>query len=191
ARAVDDVDAALDLAATRALVQQRLLALAASSDAHAQRDADAVLAGLRQGLSDALVPLLEETPRLAGAAERGELLEHAVDRVRSRLFRDVEAQCKDYGDRLRRERSLVALEEWAAWAVLRDQGDRLLELLPATEHSLFTTMYVPVCNFAVFQHNICRRRYLAHEIYAWLHRHAGSDRAALQLLDGNMKASVS
>jgi hypothetical protein len=48
---------------------------------------------------------------------------------------------------------------------------------------------VPVCNFAVFQHNTCKRVVLAHEIYTWLHRHAGSDAAASKLLAGNMKAS--
>jgi len=195
ARRVGDVDAALDLAATRVLVGQRLRALGVVSakraeDSDDEGDVEAVLSGLRHRLADVLVPLLEEAPRLAGA-DPGPGLEQAVDRVRARLFRDVEAQCKDYDNRRRRERSLTTLAEWGAWAVLRDQGERLLELVPASENSLFHAMYVPVCNFAVFQHNVCRRRYLAHDMYSWLHRHAGSDRAASQLLAGNISASES
>jgi hypothetical protein len=109
--------------------------------------------------------------------------------VRIRLFRDIEAQCKDYNDRLKGESSLTAIAEWAAWAVTRDAANRLLELVPESEIALFHAMYVPVCNFAVFQHNKCMRRTLAHEIYSWLHRHAQSDPSASQLLLGNVRAS--
>jgi hypothetical protein len=185
APAVAAVDASLDLAATRTLVRQRLQALGA------RENVDAVTSRSRERLAELLVPVIEQTPRLAATAARSPLLEQAADQVRSRWFSDVEAQCKDYDDRRQRERSLVAVAEWTAWSVLRDRGDRLLALAPDSESALFQTMYVRVCNFAVFQHNVCRRRYLAYEIYSWLHRHCGSDQAAARLLAGNMRASES
>ena len=80
-------------------------------------------------------------------------------------------------------------ESPAMSGTLRFTAEKLLTLAPDSEQALFQVMYVPVCNFAVFQHNVCKRTVLAHEIYAWLHRHAGSDAAALKLLAGNMKAS--
>ena len=177
------VDSALDGSATRALVQQRLHLLGTKPDA------DAVISALRKCLTDLLVPLIEESPRLASGESRGPMLDQAKELVRIRLFRDIEAQCKDYNDRLKGESSLTAIAEWAAWAVTRDAANRLLELVPESEIALFHAMYVPVCNFAVFQHNKCMRRTLAHEIYSWLHRHAQSDPSASQLLLGNVRAS--
>jgi hypothetical protein len=181
-RSVGGVDAALDQPATRALVQQRLQALGAPGEV------DAVLSGLRARLGDLLVPLIEESPRAAAGEALGPILEQARDRVRTRLFRDIEAQCKDYNDRQVRQRSLNELAEWAAWAVTRDQSNRLLQLSPESENALFHTMYSPVCNFAVFQHNTCRRIGLAYDIHSWLYLHCGSDAAASQLLAGNMRS---
>jgi hypothetical protein len=183
AASVCAVDAALDGSATRALVQQRLHALGAKPDA------DAVMSGLRTRLTDVLVPLIEASPKLASGENRGPMLDQAKELVRIRLFRDIEAQCKDYGDRLKGESSLTAIAEWAVWAVTRDAANRLLELAPESEIALFHAMYVPVCNFAVFQHNKCMRRALANEIYSWLHRHSQSDPSAAQLLLGNVRAS--
>jgi hypothetical protein len=182
ARSANGVDAALDRPTTRALVQQRLQALGA------RPEVDAVISGLRTRVSDLLVPLLEESPRLAAGKARGPILDQATERVRARLLRDIEAQCKDCSDRQKRERSLNELGEWGAWAVMRDQSDRLLQLSPESESVLFHTMYIPVCNFAVFQHNKCRRIGLAYDVHSWLHRHSGSDPAATQLLAGNMRS---
>jgi hypothetical protein len=53
---------------------------------------------------------------------------------------------------------------------------------------LFHRMYVPVCNFAVFQHNTCRRIGLAYDMHTWLYLHSTSDPAATRLLMKNMKA---
>jgi hypothetical protein len=180
---VNAVDAALDNPSTLALVQQRLVALGA------RPDGDAVMSGLRARLTDLLVPLVEESPRLAGGENRGPILDQAKERVRIRLFRDIEAQCKDYNDRRHDESSLASIAEWATWAAMRDAANRLLELAPESEIALFHQMYVPVCNFAVFQHNKCMRRTLAHEIYSWLHRHSHGDPSAAQLLLGNVRAS--
>jgi hypothetical protein len=151
-------------------------------------EVDAVISGLRSRLSDLLVPLIEESPRAAAGEVGGPILEQAIGRVRTRLFRDIETQCKDYDDRRRRHRSLNELAEWDAWAVTRDQSNRLLQLSPESENALFHTMYTPVCNFAVFQHNTCRRIGLAYDIHCWLYLHCGSDAAASQLLAGNMRS---
>jgi hypothetical protein len=193
ARAVGDVVGRLELESTR--VQQRLLALGAADGA------EAVLSGFRDRLVDLIVPLIEETPALAcplpfpppQAGEGGgggtDIVDQAADLLRARWFKDIETQCEDYSDRDSGQRPLGTLAEWGAWALLRDRAERLLALAPEEEEAMFHTMYVRVCNFAVFQHNICLRRHLAHEIYAWLHRHAGSDRTAADLLMRNMKAS--
>jgi hypothetical protein len=184
ARSVSAVDAALDCSATRAGIQQRLLALGA------QPDADAVLAGFRTRLAGLLAPLIEEAPNFAGGKDRAPTLDRAIEQVRARLFRDIAAQCKDYDDRRQRESSLDTLAEWRAWAATRESADRLLELAPDSENALFQAMYVPVCNFAVFQHNVFSRTPLAHEIYSWLHRHARSNPSASQHLLKNMRAST-
>jgi hypothetical protein len=181
ARAAAGVDAAIDLAVTRTRVQERLQVLGS------QNDIATVTTALQARLSDLLVPLIEEFPRIAVGA-RGPILDQAIERVRARLLRDIEAQCKDYDDRQDNERSLNELEEWGTWAVTRHQAHRLLELSPESEDMLFHRMYVPVCNFAVFQHNTCRRIGLAYDMHTWLYLHSTSDPAATRLLMKNMKS---
>jgi hypothetical protein len=68
----------------------------------------------------------------------------------------IEAQCKDYDERLKSKNALVELAEWEVWARLRDRADRLLQLDPASEDVMFVTMKSPVWNFAVFQYNKMR-----------------------------------
>jgi hypothetical protein len=183
-RSLREVDVALESPATRALIRERFLGLGVDSHDH-----EAVTSAVRQRLADLVVPLIEEAPRLAAGHSEAPIIGQATGQVRLRWFRDVEAQCRDYRDRNERQSSLDAVGEWATWAVTRVTAEQLLTLAPDSEQALFQVMYVPVCNFAVFQHNVCKRTVLAHEIYAWLHRHAGSDAAALKLLAGNMKAS--
>jgi hypothetical protein len=185
AAAVGAVDAALDDPVAQALADRRLRALGTNADAAA------VISGLRTRLVDSLVPLIEESPRLARGGNRSGILDQAVERVRHRLFRDVEAQCKDYDARRNRDSYVKPSAEWETWARLRNCADRLLELAPDSELALFRATYVPVCNFAVYQHNTYRRLPLAHDMYSWLHRHAHSDPEAIRLLVGNMKASES
>src|SRR5262249_24062422 len=130
ASAVCAVDAALDDAAVQALADQRLRSLGSNGDAVAG------LSGLRAPLLGSPVPLIEEAPRLAGATTRSSVLDQAVERVRLRLFRDVEAQCKDYDARRNREGYLKPLGEWESWAKLRNCADRLLKLAPDSENAL-------------------------------------------------------
>jgi hypothetical protein len=183
ARALAAVETALERSSTQGQIEQRLRALGAG------HDPAATIAGFRQRVLDLVDPLIEEQPRLAGAQDRSPLLNEAVARVRSRLFREVEAQCRDCSERERRRTSLSALTEWETWAVMREAAERLLELAPDSEHALFATMYVRMCNFAVYQHNICKRVALAHHIFAWLRRHSDSDPSACELLSKNMRAS--
>jgi hypothetical protein len=182
-RCVGAVEGALARPSTHALIEQRLPALGAKGDA------DAVIDGFRKRVIDLVDPLIEEQPQLAGGDDRGALLDEAVGRIRSRLFRDIGAQSKDCNERQQQQLALEAMTEWEIWAVMRDAADRLLALSPASEHALFHTMYVPMCNYAVFQHNICKRIALAHDIFAWLRRHSESDLSACELLSKNMKAS--
>jgi hypothetical protein len=104
------------------------------------------------------------------------------------LFRDIEVQCRDYKEQ--KETFLDAPFEWERWAVLRDNADRVLALDPASESALFLTMYAPVCNFAVFQHNELGRHTLAHAMFMWLLPRAGSDAQAQRLLAQNASAGA-
>jgi hypothetical protein len=183
AASVHAVNAALEHANTCAQVQQRLIALGARGDA------EAVVAGFRGRVVDALANQLEEFPHLAHAEGAEPMIEQAIVRVRMRAFRDIRARCEDYKEREKSQSALEVVLEWEMWAVLRHAADRLLELDPASEAAVFQTMW-PVCNnFAVFQHNICKRLMLAYEIYAWLQRHAQSAPSASELLLRNMKAA--
>jgi len=181
--AIDGLRAALDRPGTRDQIEQRLAALGA------QPDADAIVAGFRDGVVDLVAELLEARPSLAVEARREPMVEQAIARVRTRTFRDIEAQCKDYEVRTKSGDALDQIAEWETWAMLRHSADRLLELDPAAEAGMFETMW-PVCNnFAVFQHNVCKRLPLAYEIYSWLHKHGQHIPSASQLAMKNMRAA--
>jgi hypothetical protein len=178
ARCVGTVDRHIE--SMRAGIEQRLNALGSRGSANA------VISAFCQRLVDLVAPVIEADPRLALAAERSASFERAIAQVRLRLFRDVEVQCRDYKER--KETLLDAPFEWERWAVLRNTADRVLALDPAAEGTLFLTMYAPVCNFAVTQHNTHSRYALAHDMFSWLLQHAGSDTQARQLLAKNAEA---
>jgi hypothetical protein len=182
AASIRSVEAALDQPELRLRIEERMTAL------DARRDSEAILSAFRARLVDLVVPVIEECPSLAHGADRGPILDQAADRVRARLFKDIEAQCHDCNERQKREVSLEPLDEWETWAVMRESANRVLELDPASDHALFRTMYVPMCNYAVFQHNKCKRIALAHDIFSWLLQHAQGDLSALKLLKGNVQA---
>jgi hypothetical protein len=148
---------------------------------------DTVISAFARRLTDLVAPVIEANPRLA-RAERSPSFEQAIAQVRLHLFRDIEVQCRDYKEQ--KETVLDAPFEWERWAVLRDNADRVLALDPASESALFLTMYAPVCNFAVFQHNELGRHTLAHAMFMWLLPHAGSDAQAQRLLAQNANAGV-
>jgi hypothetical protein len=180
---VHAVDTALDHPATRALIEQRLAVL------QAQGDAEAIIARARQRMIDLLVPLLETSPDLAPHNDGESILADAVARVRSRYFKDIEAQCNDYRERTKNKVVLDRVLEWEMWAVLRRSAERLLLLDPASEAAVFQAMW-PVCNnFAVLQHNDWHRLMFAYEIYSWLHKHAQGVPSALQLLAQNIRSA--
>jgi hypothetical protein len=179
-RSVGIVDGHLD--ALRIRIEQRLHALGGRGDA------DAVVSAFRARLIDLVVPLIEDDPHLAAAPGSSPILERAVAQVRLRLFRDIEAQCKDY--QTRPEGFFSLLFEWERWAMLRHTAERLLALDPGSESALFQAMYLPVCNFAVLQHNTYKRISLAHDMFTWLLQHATADAQASQLLAKNAKVGA-
>jgi hypothetical protein len=180
ARSVGAVDGNLD--SMRAAIDQRLRALGGRGNA------DTVIFAFRERLIGLVAPLIEEDPHLALAAQGSPILSEATRQVRLRLFRDIEARCKDYDARTEDERALDEVPEWTAWALLRRSADRLLELDPESKIPLFQTMYHPVTNFAVLQFNRCKRNALAHDMFSWLLPHSRSNHEALQLLAKNVKA---
>jgi hypothetical protein len=180
---VHAVDAALEHPATRALIEQRLAAL------EAQGDVDATLARARQRMINLLVPLLEMSPDLAPKDGREPIVVDAIARVRSRHFKDIEAQCHDYRERTKNKDVLDRVLEWEMWAVLRRSAERLLLLDPASEAAVFQAMWPACNNFAVLQHNDWHRLMFAYEIYSWLHKHAQSAPSALELLARNMRSA--
>jgi hypothetical protein len=183
ARAVAAVDAALDGEATSVRIKARAQAFGA------ELDPATIVTGVRARLIELLVPVIEQAPRLATCDVRTPSFDQAVEQMRARWFRDIEAQCRDYAERNAHQSALAPIAEWQTWAATRETAERLLALAPASEYTLFHAMYVSVCNFAVFQHNVCKRLPLAHEMYSWLHRHAKGDDAAAALLQRNMKNS--
>jgi hypothetical protein len=180
---VGGVDAALESPATARRVQERLAALGAY-------ETPPVIASIRSRLADLLVPVVEQAPDLASGAEPGATLDRARERVRARLFRDIEAQSKDYSERQRDEKGLDMLAEWRVWAATRQAAERLVELDPGAQQAMFFTLYAPANNFAVFQQNRRKQPILALEIYRWLLSQARDNAAATDLLKRNIRASA-
>jgi hypothetical protein len=185
ASSIRAIDAALDAPDTRGAIERRLVALGAT------HDVEGVVASFREQLIQRLAMLFELSPHLASHEIQVPAAEAAIARVRSRLFRDIKARCEDYDGRKRAQTALDASAEWETWAALRNAAERLVQLDPSSEATLFEAMWRACNNFAVFQHNHCKRRTLAHEMYSWLHQHAQSDPSALQLLAKNMRAALS
>jgi hypothetical protein len=180
ARSVGAVDGNLD--SMRAQIDQRLRALGGRGNS------DTVIFAFRQRLIGLVAPLIEEVPHLALAAQDSTSLSEATRQVRLRLFRDIEARCKDYDARTEDERALDEVLEWTTWAMLRRSADRLLELDPESKVPLFQTMYHPVTSFAVLQSNRRKRNVLAHDMFSWLLRHSQGNHEASQLLARNVQA---
>ena len=181
--ALSTLEDMLDRPSVQQHVDQRLETL------HAPASGVPIVSCVRMRLVAGLVCAIEDVPRLGTLASGSRLLDQASDEVRARWFKDIETQCRDYAGRTDRETALATSAEWEAWAILRRRADRLLELAPMEQQSLFQAMYLPVNNFAVFQQNKRKRRALAHDMYAWLGRHSRHDAAASRLVDKNIRSS--
>lgn len=182
ARSIDAVDRELD--SMRPTIEQRLGMLGGRGDT------GSVLSQFRQGLIDLAIPLIEDDPSLARAAQLGSILEQAAWQVRRRLLGDIESQCRDYRERTAAEDSLDLIAEWETWAKMSSSANRLLELDSAAENVLFQMVYAPVCNFAVYQHNGRKRIALAHDMFVWLLQYANNAPDARQLLAKNVQAGI-
>jgi hypothetical protein len=181
AQSIDAVDRELD--SMHSMVEQRLGMLGGRGDA------GSVLSQFRQRLIDRAIPLIEDDPSLARAAQTDSIMEQAVWQVRRRLMGDIESQCRDYRERTAAEDSLDLVTEWETWARLNSSANRLLELDSAAENILFQMVFAPVCNFAVYQHNGRKRIALAHDMFVWLLRYANEPEAR-QLLAKNVQAGI-
>jgi hypothetical protein len=181
ARSIDAVDRELD--PMHPMIEQRLGMLGGRGNA------GSVQSLFRHRLIDLAIPLIEDDPYLARAAQQDSIMEQAVWQVRRRLMGDIESQCRDYRERTAGEDSLDLVAEWETWARLRSSADRLLELDSAAENVLFQMVYAPVCNFAVYQHNGRKRIALAHDMFVWLLRYVNEPEAR-QLLAKNVQAGI-
>jgi hypothetical protein len=153
-------------------------------------DIEAILVRFRGQLIEVIGALIETCPHFADAEPQESMIADGITRVRRRLFRDVRAHCGDYREREKSHHVLAASAEWGLWALLRSSADHLLAVDPASEAAVFESMW-PVCNnFAVLQHNICKRTTFAYEVYAWLHSHSWSNTSARDLLAKNMRAAL-
>jgi len=181
-RSINAVDRELD--SMDSMIEQRLSVLGSRGNAGSVRSL------FRHRLIDLAIPLIEDDPYLARAAQKDSIMDQAVWQVRRRLMGDIASQCRDYRERTAEKISLDAVAEWETWARLTNSADRLLELDSAAENILFQMVYAPVCNFAVYQHNGRQRIALAHDMFVWLLRYAQDAPEARQLLAKNIQAGI-
>ena len=139
-------------------------------------------------MADMLVPIIEHAPHLVTGEVARPVIADAVERVRQAGLQYIEVRCRDYDSRAKSQSNLERQEEWGAWAALRKRADQLLKMDKGVEDTLFQLMYAPLCNFAVYQHNIVTNHRLGHDMFCWLHEHAKSNRDASDLLARNMMA---
>ena len=180
-RSIDAVDRELD--SMHPMIEHRLGMLGSRGNAGSVRSL------FRHRLIDLAIPLIEDDPYLARAAQQDSIMEQAVWQVRRRLMGDIESQCRDYRERTAGEDSLDLVAEWETWARLSSSANRLLELDSTAESVLFQMVFAPVCNFAVYQHNGRKRIALAHDMFVWLLRYANEPEAR-QLLAKNVQAGI-
>jgi hypothetical protein len=179
------IDAALTDAKTDALIERRLLGF------NSNESVDAVLGRFRSELIALLVPSIERSDALRGGVPLSSTLDDAFNEARRSVFRELSAQCKDYRRRTEDEDGFDADVEWRLWANFRATAERVLRIDPGANQEVFAETFIPICNFAVLQHNTYKALALAHSMYAWLHRYAdGSPKDSL-LLSKNMKAAAS
>ena len=150
-------------------------------------DAGTVIKMFRDQLTLMIIPILENSPQLAKQDDASGMVRQAINLIQPAAMQKIEVHCGDYDKRTESESSLDHFAEWAAWAKLHDAADRILQLAPWTKDTVFQTMYLPVNNFAVYQHNIKKRLLLAHSMFAWLHKLSidGSPQAAALLKNVN------
>ena len=132
--------------------------------------AQEVAESLRSHLIALLEPLVERDPELARAESA--IMSQVIVKRRTALFADIEARCREYAERRTARDSLDSILEWQIWALLRDTAERLMILDPGVTQILFVTVYVRVCNFAVYQVNIQKNAPLAEDMFSWLYRYA-------------------
>lgn len=186
AAAIQGAAANLLVPAMRVRIEERLRSLA--PDLSVADGAESVIARMRTQLTQLAHTMIEQAPQLAEDGAERPVIGDAIERMRLRAMQDIETRAQDFARRTGQKQRLGAAQEWAAWGDLRARAERLLRLAPQAEDSLFDSMYVPMCNFAVYQHNEVKHHRLAHDIFCWLHRRAASNPEATELLIRNAQA---
>lgn|GEM_PF-2306438 len=184
--AIHGAAANLVVPAMRTRIEERLHSLAPNLSGAGS--AEAVISSMRAQLTQLVHTMIEHAPQLAEDGATRPVIGEAIERMRLRAMQDIETRAQDFAQRTGQKRALGYALEWAAWGDLRARAERLLRLAPQAEDSLFDAMYVPMCNFAVYQHNEVKHHRLAHDIFCWLHRHAASNPEAAELLIKNAQA---
>lgn len=178
------IDAALADPKTDASIQRRLLAL------NCNDGVDAVLARFLADLVARLVPAIEASDELSGGIPLTPILDEAFDDARRSAFRELSALCSDYRRRTDARDGFDTDVEWKLWANFRARAERIIRIDPSAGDELFAQAFIPICNFAVLQHNQYKALALAHSMYAWLHQYAESSPTNASLLAKNMKAAT-
>jgi hypothetical protein len=186
AAAIQGAAANLLVPAMRSRIEERLRNLAPNLSG--MDGAESVIASARAQLTQLAHTMIEHAPQLAQDGADRPVIGEAIERMRLRAMQDIETRAQDFAQRTSQKKNLGAALEWAAWADLRARAERLLRLAPQTENALFAAMYVPMCNFAVYQHNEVKHLRLAHDMFCWMHRHAASNPEAAELLIKNAQA---
>lgn len=183
--AVERIDTALGDRSTQAAIERRLLGL------NSNETVDTVLIRFRTELVARLVPLVEQCDTLTGGIALTPTLDDAFSEARLAAFRELSALCKDYRRRTEDEDGFAPDVEWTLWSNFRATAERVLRIDPGGEQEVFAEAFIPICNFAVLQHNTYKALGLAHSMYSWLHRYADWSPKDSLLLSKNMKAAAS
>ena len=118
-------------------------------------------------------------------------LEGAIARARRHDLDEIEAMAAALRDRANRRAAIHPIEEWAAWASLRERCERVSRRGgPVTRRAVFGVVYGPACNWAVWLFNERLEKLLAHQVFRWLLFEAQltEDARAFDLLERNVRS---
>lgn len=181
---IAQLHSALESPAQRTLLEARLRGL----DPLRANQADAILNNFRLQIVAMIVVLLEKWPGLSSPDSECVLIQQAIAQIRHKALQEIDMRCRDYVERTREKIALDLCTEWEAWAGIKHIAKHLVKISPSTKASVFQEMYLPLCNFAVYQHNDLNRYRLAHEQFLWLREHADHPSEIFDLLSQNIRA---
>jgi hypothetical protein len=104
---------------------------------------------------------------------------------------EIEALASAMAQRTARKESLHTSGEWMEWGALRRSCEKAThDATLEVRRTVFSTVYNPACNHAVWLFNTQGEKLLANGMFRWLAREARAvnDAAAITLLEKNVKA---